>query len=102
MGRVLRQSPRSSGGQVVSKELTETLLIAAWLFGWISATLYAAAFIGNVDNQHNSGDKAFPTFIVPLLFGWFWPAVVVMAIIVAPLAWLSDRATKRHDQGAQQ
>lgn len=86
----------------MSKELTETLLIAVWLFGWIAATVFAAAFIGNVDNQHNSGDKAFPTFIVPLLFGWSWPVVIALGFVIAPLAWLSDRTTKRHDQGSQQ
>ena len=75
----------------------ETFLISVWLLGWVAATVFAAAVIGNVDNIRGSGDKSFPTFIWPLAFGWIWPLVLAVGVIVAPLAWLSDRTTKRGD-----
>jgi hypothetical protein len=71
-----------------------TILIWIWLAGWIGATIFAAAFIGNLDNARK-GDEMFPAFFVPLFFGWTWPALLALGLMVAPLGWLSDRATAR-------
>lgn len=78
----------------------ETVLVSVWLFGWVAATIFTAAVIGNVENYPGDTAKSFPAFVFPLCFGWFWPALLAVGLIFAPLAWLSDRATK-HGEGDQ-
>ena len=75
----------------------ETILIIVLLTGWVSATVFAAAVIGNVDNAR-PGDRGFPAFIYPLFFGFLWPVVLALLIVMAPLMWLAERADKRHDR----
>lgn len=76
--------------------MLQNILITIWLVGWVGLTAFVAAVIGNTDNVHGSGKADFPTFIVPLLFGWMWPVAFGLLILMAPFAWLSDRTTKRH------
>jgi hypothetical protein len=80
----------------------ETVLIAVWLFGWIAATVCAAAFIGNVKNHPSDKTENFPAFLFPLFFGWFWPAMLALIVVIAPLAWLSDRATAKAGREASE
>ena len=75
----------------------ETILFSIWATGWIASTIFAAAVIGNVENYPGDTAKSFPAFVFPLFFGWSWPAVLAVGLIVAPLAWLSDRATDHSD-----
>lgn len=72
----------------------EAILVGAWLFGWAALTIFAAAVIGNAENVRGSGVRDFPTFVFPLFFGWGWPAMLAIILICAPLAWLSDRASR--------
>lgn len=76
----------------------ETLIITVWLLGWAGAAIFAAAVIGNVENYPGDSAKSFPAFLFPLVFGWLWPLFLALGLIVAPLAWLSDRTTKRTPQ----
>lgn len=73
----------------------EQALIGIWLIVWAAITVFSACVIGNIENVRGSGVRDFPTFIFPLLFGWAWPALLCFMIICSPLAWLSDRATKK-------
>lgn len=74
----------------------ETVAIAAWLLGWAGSTIFAAVVIGNVGKNRD-----FPAFVWPLVFGWYWPGFLAIGLIVAPLAWLSDRTTKRQKDSPQ-
>jgi len=76
--------------------MPEEILIAAWLMGWAGSTVFAAAVVGNIKNYPGDEARSFPAFLWPLTFGWLWPVVLAVGLIVAPLAWLSDRATKRN------
>lgn len=73
----------------------ELALVAGWLSGWGGLTLFFAIVVGNVKNSPLSKTEDFPTFVFPLFFGWLWPVLAAMCLVVAPLTWLSDRATKR-------
>lgn len=80
--------------------MLEIALYVIWIGGWVAATVFAAAVIGNVDNAR-PGDRGFPAFILPLFFGFLWPVALALLIIMAPLMWLADRADKRHDREAE-
>lgn len=75
----------------------ETIFLIVLLTGWVAATVFTAAVIGNIDNAR-PGDRAFPAFVFPLLFGFLWPVVLALLIIMAPLGWLANQADKRHDR----
>lgn len=74
---------------------TETILVAIWLTGWVGATIFAAAVIGYIPNHLGEEKPSFPAFIWPLFFGWIWPGVVALALVILPLKWLADRAERR-------
>ena len=75
----------------------EAIFLIVLLTGWIGATVFTAAVIGNVDNAR-PGDREFPAFVFPLFFGFLWPAALALLIIIAPLQWLADQADKRRDR----
>lgn len=78
-------------------EQAQTIAITVWLLGWAGATLFAATVIGNIPNRPGEQPR-FPTFLWPLIWGWVWPVLLAGMLVIGPLGWLSDRATRRAGQ----
>lgn len=73
----------------------ETILVAIWLTVWVGATIFAAAVIGYIPNYPDEKEPSFPAFVWPLFFGWTWPGVAALALIIQPLIWLANHAARR-------
>lgn len=61
------------------------LLVFAWLFGWVSVTVFVA-FLNGTDDE--AGEP--PTYFLPLFFGWLWPVFLAMGAVVGFLDWVGS------------